>query len=496
MDAEVLGLFAEGWVAFGCGVSERLKRWRAHGCLLVKVRGYREQWHLGDQGQRVAAQGPDKIHGAGAEEGGGSGIASCLEMCGHGRGIGAGGEAPVNANKPFLTPAVDIVHGVAQGPNRRTHVPAQSAGALSPARLEQEPRAGGEGHTVEAGVQVKRCERPQESGDGAGFGSCLVVVGVAREAELDIFPRCLAYDVRKVAAEVIAAARATAGCAGRDGVARPGSIGRSAVGIGVWHQVPGDPPKGGVAGRQALEPGHEAREHQRADRLIRVAAGDQTRTQRPRAEPIARDASSGARGPEIESMARSGCGILGEDGIDVEQAWHPAIVAEVAGEHARGGRERGVCQHDSLSCVEPWRTMIEINRELRIPRDELTFTASRSAGPGGQHVNKVSSRVTLRFSVDSSPSLDDAQRERLHARLATRITKRGVLWVHAQRHRSQSRNRDAALARFAELLRDALAEEPERRPTRTPPRARRMRRADKQRRSQTKALRKTPEVEL
>jgi len=140
--------------------------------------------------------------------------------------------------------------------------------------------------------------------------------------------------------------------------------------------------------------------------------------------------------------------------------------------------------------------MIEINRELRIPRDELTFTASRSAGPGGQHVNKVSSRVTLRFSVDSSPSLDDAQRERLHARLATRITKRGVLWVHAQRHRSQSRNRDAALARFAELLRDALAEEPERRPTRTPPRARRMRRADKQRRSQTKALRKTPEVEL
>lgn len=135
---------------------------------------------------------------------------------------------------------------------------------------------------------------------------------------------------------------------------------------------------------------------------------------------------------------------------------------------------------------------IEIDRRLSIGADELTFTASRSSGPGGQHVNKVSSRITLRFDVDQSPSLDDTQRARIRERLATRVTKDGVLLVHAQQHRSQLRNREVAIERFAALLRQALSEDPTRKATRTPRRAHRKRVEHKRRKSQTKALRKRP----
>src|SRR5664280_3566590 len=88
-----------------------------------------------------------------------------------------------------------------------------------------------------------------------------------------------------------------------------------------------------------------------------------------------------------------------------------------------------------------------------------------SGGPGGQNVNKVATKVTLTFDVAASPSLTDAQRDRIRARLATRISKDGVLQVVSQRHRTQGANRAAALERFVELLRDALAEEAPRVPT-------------------------------
>lgn len=134
--------------------------------------------------------------------------------------------------------------------------------------------------------------------------------------------------------------------------------------------------------------------------------------------------------------------------------------------------------------------MIEITDDVRIAADELTFRASRSAGPGGQHVNKTSSRITLRFDVDGSPSLDDAQRATLRQRLPTRITKGGVLWVHAQRHRSQARNRDAAIARFVELVREALTDEAPRKPTRVPRGVHRRRLDDKRRIAEKKRRRK------
>lgn len=130
--------------------------------------------------------------------------------------------------------------------------------------------------------------------------------------------------------------------------------------------------------------------------------------------------------------------------------------------------------------------MIEINDQLSIDEDELTFTASRSAGPGGQHVNKTSSRITLRFDVAGSPSLDEEQRAKICERLPTRITKDGVLWLHAQRHRSQRRNREAATERFADLLREALDEAPPRKKTRTPRSVKRRRLEAKKRRAEKK----------
>ena len=96
---------------------------------------------------------------------------------------------------------------------------------------------------------------------------------------------------------------------------------------------------------------------------------------------------------------------------------------------------------------------------LEIPEGELEFVASRSGGPGGQNVNKVSSKVTLRFDVGRSSALSVEQRTRIQRKLAGRINKEGVLQVNSQRTRSQDLNRADVIERFAELLRAALREE-------------------------------------
>ncbi len=136
-------------------------------------------------------------------------------------------------------------------------------------------------------------------------------------------------------------------------------------------------------------------------------------------------------------------------------------------------------------------SLIEIRADLRIPSSEISFTSSRSSGPGGQNVNKVSTRVTLLFNVDSSPSLSNAQKERLEERLGTRISQAGVLQVNSQEHRSQLRNRQAALERFIRLLREALHRPRPRRPTRKPRRAREERLRRKKQRGQLKKGRST-----
>jgi ribosome-associated protein len=100
--------------------------------------------------------------------------------------------------------------------------------------------------------------------------------------------------------------------------------------------------------------------------------------------------------------------------------------------------------------------MIRINEQISIPEEELSFTSSHSSGPGGQNVNKVSSRVTLWFDVVNSPGLSPEQKELVISRLKTRIGKDGLLRVISQQTRSQIENKELAIERFAELLRDAL----------------------------------------
>ncbi|MGD8433025.1 MAG: alternative ribosome rescue aminoacyl-tRNA hydrolase ArfB [Syntrophobacterales bacterium] len=130
--------------------------------------------------------------------------------------------------------------------------------------------------------------------------------------------------------------------------------------------------------------------------------------------------------------------------------------------------------------------MIQITDQLSIPQGELSFTASRSSGPGGQHVNKVSTRVTLSFDVANSPSLTPEQKELIFARLATRISKQGVLRVVSQKTRSQAANRELAFERFVQLLQQALEQRPERKPTKVPSAAKQKRVDEKKQRGKQK----------
>lgn len=130
--------------------------------------------------------------------------------------------------------------------------------------------------------------------------------------------------------------------------------------------------------------------------------------------------------------------------------------------------------------------MVRVLDDLEIPDDELTFTTSRSGGPGGQNVNKLNTRVTLLFDVNGSPSLTVEQKESLRRRLAGRINKQGVLRVVSERHRTQLANREAATRRLAELVRTALTEVPERVPVQIPEAVKARRLEEKRRRGRLK----------
>ena len=127
---------------------------------------------------------------------------------------------------------------------------------------------------------------------------------------------------------------------------------------------------------------------------------------------------------------------------------------------------------------------------VTVPSDELAWRFSRSSGPGGQGVNTTDSRVELSYDVATSRALSESQRDRAMYRLSDRLVD-GVLTVTASEHRSQLRNRHAAADRLAEILEAALAPT-RRRPTRPARGAMDRRRAAKQRRSETKRLRRPP----
>ena len=135
--------------------------------------------------------------------------------------------------------------------------------------------------------------------------------------------------------------------------------------------------------------------------------------------------------------------------------------------------------------------MIEITRTIALDPREIGETFIRASGPGGQNVNKVSSAVQLRFDLRRSPSLPAAVRARAERLAGRRMTKDGVLVITAARFRSQERNREDALARLVELLREAAHRPTPRTPTRPGLGAKRRRLDDKTRRGAVKKLRRT-----
>ena len=133
--------------------------------------------------------------------------------------------------------------------------------------------------------------------------------------------------------------------------------------------------------------------------------------------------------------------------------------------------------------------MIEIKAGVVIDTDDLVFRFSRSSGPGGQNVNKVSSRVTVLFNVVGSGNLSAAQKKRVSAKLATRVNKEGILRVVSQRHRTQRANKRAATERLVELLAEALARKKLRKKTKKPYSAVRKRLESKKMRGELKRQR-------
>jgi ribosome-associated protein len=130
---------------------------------------------------------------------------------------------------------------------------------------------------------------------------------------------------------------------------------------------------------------------------------------------------------------------------------------------------------------------IRVTRSVVLPLSEIELQVSRSSGPGGQHAQKSETRVVAVFDVESSDALSETQKRRVIARVGP------VLRAVAQDERSQSRNRELAVARLASTLRDALRVERKRIATKPPAAARERRLEQKRRRGEVKRLRRPPD---
>ncbi len=132
--------------------------------------------------------------------------------------------------------------------------------------------------------------------------------------------------------------------------------------------------------------------------------------------------------------------------------------------------------------------MIRVNDAISLPEEEITFSAVRSRGKGGQNVNKVSTAIHLRFDIPAS-SLPEAVKHRLLNSSDGRISREGVLVIKAQAHRSQERNREDAVARLCRVIDDASRVPARRIPTRPGRAAKEKRLESKRKRAQVKKLR-------
>lgn len=126
---------------------------------------------------------------------------------------------------------------------------------------------------------------------------------------------------------------------------------------------------------------------------------------------------------------------------------------------------------------------------------ELGFKAIRSSGAGGQHVNKVSSKVELSFNVLASVALDDVQKNTIIEKLKNRLTKGSILILQCDESRSQHKNKELIISRFLELIKIALKEEKERVPTKIPKSVIKKRLKNKRYNSEKKANRKKPDID-
>ncbi|MBI5137987.1 MAG: aminoacyl-tRNA hydrolase [Nitrospirae bacterium] len=132
---------------------------------------------------------------------------------------------------------------------------------------------------------------------------------------------------------------------------------------------------------------------------------------------------------------------------------------------------------------------IRVTPHIALADDELTLRPVLASGPGGQHVNKAATAIMLRFDAARSPSLPEGVRRRLLALAGARATGEGEIVIHAERYRSQRMNRDDAIGRLCDLIREAAAPVKARRPTRPGRAARERRMAGKRQRGDAKRLR-------
>ncbi len=141
------------------------------------------------------------------------------------------------------------------------------------------------------------------------------------------------------------------------------------------------------------------------------------------------------------------------------------------------------------------KTMLVVNQRLKIPLREFQFSFVRSSGPGGQNVNKVNTKATLRWSIKKSTHISVAVRERFLTKYHRRVTADGDLIITSQRYRDQGRNVADCLAKLRDLLESVATPPKSRRPTKPTKASQHRRKRDKESRSRQKKLRRPPKMD-